>query len=66
MSEQNERLLKNLEHLVKAIGAQTQAIQSLAESNVMLVQAMAEVDAEEAGDIGQYLDGTPMQRSGAG
>lgn len=49
----------DLKALIKAIQAQTEAINRLAQSNAMLVQAMAEADGD--GDEfsgGSYLDGS--------
>jgi len=52
----------NEDKLIAALLAQTQAINRLAASNEMLVQAMA-----ESGDMGedvpptQYLDGSPIR-----
>ena len=44
--------------LLKALREQTEAINRLANSNEMLVQAMANMD-EDIAERTQYLDGTP-------
>ncbi len=51
--------LSELKALIEAIKAQTEAISQLAESNMMLVRAMAECDDTGDADAGGYLDGAP-------
>jgi hypothetical protein len=50
----------DLNRLIEALIAQTEAINRLAQSNVMLVQAMAEHGGSEEDSVsGSYLDGRP-------
>ena len=49
-------------HLIDALNAQSQAIQALAESNMALVQAMAQDQGMDEGqEPRQYLDGSPVR-----
>lgn len=49
-------------HLIDALNGQSQAIQSLADSNMALVQAMAEDQGMDEGqEPRQYLDGSPVR-----
>lgn len=46
--------------LINALAAQTKAINRLAQSNEMLVQAMAEADDGEPAAPTQYMNGRPI------
>jgi hypothetical protein len=47
-----------MEELIAALKAQTEAINRLAESNMMLVDAMAQAEGIDEQDIMTTLDGT--------
>ena len=61
MSGRNDWLQRELGRLIQAVQEQTKAIQSLADSNALLVQAMAEADIEEDDGVPiRYLDGSQV------
>lgn len=57
-----DELIHQMFHLVEVIGKQATAIQALADSNMMLVQAMAQDQGMDEGEEPrQYLDGSPVR-----
>lgn len=51
----------SLQELVNAIQEQTRAITSLVNTNMMLIQALAESEGiEDEDQAGTYLDGSPV------
>lgn len=63
MSEQQNSLI---ERLVGALEEQTRAIQSLAESNILIIDYLVsqETDGDEDGPAARYMDGS-LVRGGA-
>lgn len=49
-----------LRELIDAIKVQAEAISRLAESNMMLVAALADMEGEDSEVLGRYMDGTPI------
>lgn len=64
MSEPDQSLHLNIAKLVQAMHLQTQAINRLAASNEALVQAMAEAEGSDTGDVptlpARGLNGRPL------
>lgn len=57
-------MCSEIQELVEALKAQTIAINNLAESNALLVQAMSEAGPEEEHDFSFDLSGKPIGGAG--